>query len=77
MGDAEFKHSASQGMKSTHVAPEIDHSMRCTFVVLTDRQDYPFGYNSVFHLVGVTMNSSLGQMVYWKFQEECFISDDW
>ena len=28
-------------MKSTHPAPEMDHSMRRTFVALTDRQDYP------------------------------------
>ena len=28
-------------MKSTHPAPEIDHSMRRTFVALADRQDYP------------------------------------
>ena len=28
-------------MKSTHPAPEMDHSMRRTCVALTDRQDYP------------------------------------
>ena len=28
-------------MKSTHPASEIDHSMRCSCVTLTDRQDYP------------------------------------
>ena len=41
MGDAEIKHSASQGMKSTRPASEIDHSMLLPFVALIDRQDYP------------------------------------
>ena len=41
VGDTEIKHSASQRMKSTHLAPEINHSICRTFVALTDRQEYP------------------------------------
>ena len=53
MGDAEIKHSAAQQMKSTHPAPEMDHSMRRTFLALTDRQDYPLDpthYSSLLKL---------------------------
>lgn len=41
VGDAELKYSASQGMTSNGPAPEVDHSMRCTFVELAGRMDYP------------------------------------
>ena len=67
MGDAEIKHSASQRMKSTHPAPEIDHSMRRLFVALTDRQDYPL------HPTDCSSWLKLQRTVAWvnRFIENC------